>query len=62
MKKCMHLVGLSHVECGGIDWWRELVNAVKNLRAHRSINCGEFLDLLVTGYVLKEDCSLQFLL
>ena len=47
MKKRMQPVGLSYVKCWGMDsfdlaqdinWWRELVNAVINLRAHNS--CG----------------------
>jgi hypothetical protein len=34
------------------DSWWELVNAVMNLRG--SIKCGEFLDKLRNGYLLKK--------
>jgi hypothetical protein len=37
------------------DRWRALVNAVMNIRG--SIQCGEFLDWLRTGYLLKKNCA-----
>jgi hypothetical protein len=38
-----------------MDRWRVLVNAVMNLRG--SIKCGEFLDWLRNGQLLKKDCA-----
>jgi len=55
---------LQDVGCGSMDWieliqdrdrWRTLVNAVMNLQG--SIKCGEFLDLLRTGHLLKKDTA-----
>jgi hypothetical protein len=37
------------------DRWRALVNAVLNLSG--SVKCGEFLDLLRTGWLLKKDSA-----
>jgi len=37
------------------DRWWALVNAVLNLGG--SIKCGEFLDYLKTGYLLKKDSA-----
>ena len=53
---------LQVVGCGGTEWadvaqdmdrWRALVNVGLNLRI--SIKCGEFLDQLRTGQLLKKD-------
>ena len=57
---------LQEVGCWVIDWidlaqdrdrWRTNVKTIINLRG--SITCGEFLDQLRTGYLLKKDSMEQ---
>jgi len=57
-------MNLQEVGCGGMDWidlaqdrdrWRGLVNVVTYLRG--SVKCGEFLDWLRTGQLLKKESA-----